>query len=218
MIRERRYMKTDLPRIYSPDRDQQNGLNREVIFFDVETNGLSKNSSVLSMSALKAIFNGRDIESATETFSRFYYRNPGEPENAVAIAVNGLTGNVIRRKRGNAEYPEHFKDDRDFAAFCSGARHFVGHNIAFDRKFLDFCLPNSFCTMRENTDIIRIIRWAGGFKYPRLREAADFYQIETDEDQLHESDYDTHLTYEIFKHMLRDGRTKERVIGFLKKG
>jgi DNA polymerase-3 subunit epsilon len=191
--------------------------NREVIFFDAETNGLSKNSSVLSMSAIKAVFNGSDIETVKETFSRFYYRNPGEPESAAAIGVNGLTDMVIRRKRGKARYPEHFRDDGGFAAFCSGVRHFAGHNIAFDRKFLDFCLPNSFCTMRENTDIIRIIRWAGGYKYPNLREAAEFYQIETDERQLHGSDYDALLTYEIFKCMLRDSRAKKRVIGFLKK-
>jgi DNA polymerase-3 subunit epsilon len=201
----------------SPDRDRQKGLEREVIFFDTETNGLSKYSSVLSMSAIKAVFNGSDIETVKETFSRFYYRNPGEPENVFAINVNGLTGPVIRQKRGKALYPEHFKDDRDFAAFCSGVRHFVGHNITFDRKFLDFSLPNSFCTMRENTEVIRIIRRAGGFKFPRLQEAADYYRIETDEQQLHGSDYDARLTYEIFKRMLQNERTREKALRFLKK-
>jgi DNA polymerase-3 subunit epsilon len=201
----------------NPFENQQEELNREVIFFDVETNGLSRNSSVLSMSAIKAVFNGSDMETVKETFSRFYYRNPGEMEDARAIDVNGLTDKAIRRKRGKAQYPEHFRDDGDFAAFCSGVRHFVGHNIAFDRKFLNFCLPHSFCTMRENTNIIRIIRWSGGFKYPRLREAADFYHIETDERQLHGSDYDVRLTCEIFKRMLRDRRTTKRVLGFLKK-
>jgi DNA polymerase-3 subunit epsilon len=209
--------KIALPRIRPIDRNQMNGLNREVIFFDVETNGLTKASSVLSMSAIKAVFNSSDIETVKETFSRFYYRKPGETENAGAIAVNGLTGEVIRRKRGDAQYPEHFKDDTDFAVFCSGVKHFVGHNIAFDRKFLDFYLPHSFCTMRENTDVIRIVRWTGGFKFPRLKEAADYYHIKADEHQLHGSDYDTHLTYEIFKCMLKDTRTRERVIEFLEK-
>jgi DNA polymerase III epsilon subunit-like protein len=204
-------------RQYPPGRDRQKGWEREVIFFDVETNGLSKDSSVLSISAIKAVFNGGDIETVKETFSRFYYRSPGEPENAFAIDVNGLTDTVIRQKRGKARYPKYFKDDEGFTVFCSGVRHFVGHNIAFDRKFLDFCLPHSFCTMRENTDIIRIKRWAKGFKYPRLKEAADFYRVETDEQRLHGSDYDTRLTYEIFKRMLKNELTRESVIRFLKK-
>jgi DNA polymerase-3 subunit epsilon len=192
---------------------------KTVIFFDVETNGLSKDSSVLSMSAIKAVFNGADINAVEETFGRFYFRNFGEPENAAAIAVNGLTDVVIWRNRGDAQYPEHFKDDPDFAGFCSGVRHFVGHNIAFDRKFLVFSLPHTFCTMRENTTVIKIPRWsgAGGYKYPRLQEAADFYKIETDERQLHGSDYDTRLTYEIFKRMLKDKRTKKAVLDFLEK-
>ncbi|MDR2070290.1 MAG: 3'-5' exonuclease [Treponema sp.] len=191
--------------------------SKGVIFFDVETNGLSGDSSVLSMGAIKTWFDGTDIGAVEETFSRFYYRNPGEPENAGAIRVNGLTDEVIRRNRGDALYPEQFKYDRDFPIFCSGVRHFVGHNIAFDQKFLAFSLPHTFCTMRENTNIIKLIRWAGGYKFPRLKEAADYYQIEIDEHQLHGSDYDAFLTYEIFKRMLGNNQTKKRAVEFLEK-
>jgi DNA polymerase III epsilon subunit-like protein len=204
--------------IHSIVQARRKQVNKVVIFFDVETNGLSKNSSVLSMSAIKARFNGTDIGDVEGTFSRFYYRNPGEMENADAIAVNGLTDEEIRRNRGNAQYPECFKEDAGFAVFCSGVRHFVGHNIAFDQKFLAFSLPHTFCTMRENTNIIKLMRWSGkGYKFPRLKEAAEYYQIEIDEQHLHGSDYDTFLTCEIFKRMLNHKRTKKEAIKFLEK-
>jgi predicted DNA-binding transcriptional regulator YafY len=106
---------------------QLNGTaqNREVIFFDLETNGLSGNSSVLSVTAIKAFFNGTDIEESRR-FTRYYFRNPGEKENADAIDVNGLTDEVIRDRRGDAPYPEHFKDDADFIFFLQRGQSFCG--------------------------------------------------------------------------------------------
>ncbi|MDR0732045.1 MAG: hypothetical protein LBF63_10285 [Treponema sp.] len=189
---------------------------RPVVFFDVETNGLSGSSSVLSIAALKAVFDGNDIDATGEIFSRFYYRKPGEKENREALNVNGLTDAVIRGKRGKAQYPEHFHLDGDFAAFCAGVHHYVGHNIAFDRKFIPFPLRHCFCTMKENTNIIKIQRYCGGFKYPRLGEAADYYGLAPESGKLHGSDYDTRLTYEIFRKMFYDPRTRRRVHEFLK--
>jgi DNA polymerase-3 subunit epsilon len=190
---------------------------RPVVFFDVETNGLSGSSSVLSIAAIKALFDGNSIDAIEEIFTRFYYRKPGERENREALAVNGLTDAVIREKRGAAAYAEHFHHDKDFAAFCAGVRHYVAHNIAFDRKFVPFPLKHCFCTMKENTGIIRIKRYYGGFKYPRLSEAAEFYGLALETGRLHGSDYDTRLAYEIFRKMLRDPRARHGVLTFLKK-
>jgi DNA polymerase-3 subunit epsilon len=189
---------------------------KPIVFFDVETNGLSGSSSVLSIAAVKALFDGKDIDIAEE-FSRFYYRKPGEPENREALAVNGLTDAAIRKKRGQDRYAEHFHHDPDFAIFCAGVHHYVGHNIAFDRKFIPFPLKYCFCTMKENTTVIKIKRPYGGFKYPRLSEAAEFYGLAPESDRLHGSDYDTRLTYEIFKIMLREPRTRQKVREFLKR-
>jgi DNA polymerase-3 subunit epsilon len=186
-----------------------------VVIFDVETNGLTGSSSVLSIAAIKAVFDGKDIDAIKEIFTRFYYRKPGERENREALGVNGLTDAVIREKRGGALYAEHFHADRDFAIFCDGVRHYVGHNIAFDRKFIPFPLKHCFCTMRENTNIIKIPGYYGGFKYPRLSEAAEYYGLAPESGRLHGSDYDTRLTYEIFKKMLRGPRTSRRVREFL---
>lgn len=186
-----------------------------LVFFDVETNGLSGNSSVLSIAAIKAVFDGNGIDTIEDSFSRFYYRNPGERESREALAVNGLTDEVIRAKRGDAGYAEQFRQDKDFRIFCAGVNHYVAHNISFDRQFVRFPLKYCFCTMRENTNIIRIKRYYGGFKYPRLSETAEYYGIAPETAKLHGSDYDTRLTYEIFKKMLRDPRTKQRVYEFL---
>jgi DNA polymerase-3 subunit epsilon len=153
---------------------------------------------------------------AEEMFSRFYHRNPGERENPRALEVNGLTDAVIRARRGGARYAEHFRDDRDFETFCAGVSRYVGHNISFDRKFLPFPLKHCFCTMKENITIIRLKRkFYGGFKYPRLSEAAEYYGLAPEGGKLHGSDYDTRLTCEIFKKMLQSPKTKRRVLEFL---
>ncbi|MDR2363947.1 MAG: 3'-5' exonuclease [Spirochaetaceae bacterium] len=188
---------------------------KPVVFFDVETNGLNKNSSVLSITAIKALYNGKDIDTIEIIFTRFYYRKDGERVNPAALEVNGLTDEVIREKRGNAPYAEHFCDDKDFKTLCTGVRHYVGHNIAFDRKFVAFPLKHCFCTMRENTAIVKIRRYTGGFKYPRLSETAAFYGLSPDMNKLHGSEYDTRLTYEIFRKMMNESRTKSRVYEFL---
>jgi DNA polymerase III epsilon subunit-like protein len=188
---------------------------RPVIFFDVETNGLSGSSSVLSIAAIKAMFD-ETAAAGEETFSRFYYRNPGEREDPQALAVNGLTDAVIRAKRAGVRYAKHFHNDKDFEQFCAGVNHYVGHNISFDRKFLPFSLKHCFCTMKENTAVIKLKKMArSGYKYPRLSEAAAYYGLAADTGRLHGSDYDTRLTCEIFKKMLYSPKTRRRVLEFL---
>ncbi|MDR2758337.1 MAG: 3'-5' exonuclease [Spirochaetaceae bacterium] len=188
---------------------------KPVIFFDVETNGLSRNSSVLSITAIKALFNGKDVDTIEEIFTRFYYRNPGETKNPEALAVNGLTDAVIRKNRGNAQYAEHFIRDADFETLCTGVNHYVGHNISFDRQFVFFSLKHCFCTMKENLAIIKLPRHGGGLKYPRLSETAAYYGLAPENDKLHGSEYDTRLTYEIFRKMMDGDQTKPRVHEFL---
>ncbi|GHV88003.1 hypothetical protein AGMMS50267_03630 [Spirochaetia bacterium] len=190
--------------------------NTKVIFFDTETNGVRSTDSVLSISAIKAVYNGNDLETIEDRFTRYYYRNAGEKENPEAIGVNGLTEEVIREKRGDAEYARYFCDDmKSFRRFCTGVRHYAGHNISFDRKFLDFTLKHTFCTMKENTYVLNLKKRNGYAKWPRLSETAAFYQIGLDLTQLHGSDYDTLLTYEVFKKMLAAEKTRDTVLAFL---
>ena len=192
-----------------------------VIFWDTETNGLKAYHSVLSISAIKfsLFIEGEKINgNIMERYERFYFRKPGEALGEEAIGVNGLTDEVLRERRKGVEYPENFCDDiESFRLFCSDTRHFVGHNIYYDKQYINFWLPNVFCTMRENTAIIGLRRANGRLKYPSLGETARFYGIETDNDQLHGSMYDSYVTYQVFGKMLGNEKGKIKVRAFLGK-
>jgi DNA polymerase-3 subunit epsilon len=196
-------------------------MNTTVILFDTETNGLSAECSVLSISAIKAAIDNNSTgsaihDAAVERYERFYYRAPGEPFGAGAVRVNGLTDAVITKKRGDAAYPRHFREDTEaFRAFCGTARHFVAHNIAFDRQYIPFPLPKTFCTMTENEKVLKLRRKTGELKFPSLKETARFYGIAPDSAKLHTSAYDTDLVYAIFIKMLESSKTRKKVRKFL---
>jgi DNA polymerase-3 subunit epsilon len=183
-----------------------NGKKINVIFWDTETNGLEAKYSVLSISALKYIYTITENYVTNENidqYERFYFRKPGEPPGKRAIGVNGLTDDVLKLKRKDADYPECFCDDiNSFRDFCSDTRHFVGHNISYDTQYINFKLKNKFCTMRENTKIIKLRKKNGKLKYPSLGETACFYGIETDKNELHGSMYDSLVVYRIFNKMI----------------
>jgi len=190
-----------------------------VIFWDTETNGLEKYHSVLSISAIKSSFTLDKEEVNSEIidrYDRFYFRKPDEDIGKEAIKVNGLTDDVISMKRNGADYPENFCNDiLSFRQFCSDTRHFVGHNIFFDTKFINFWLHNTFCTMLSNNKIIGLRRRNGQPKFPSLIETAQYYGVETNKEELHGSMYDSFITYQVFLEMLRHEKAKSKAIEFL---
>lgn len=94
-------------------------IKTKVIVFDIETNGLDKEYSVLSCSAIKYEINPGTYEmTELDRFDRYYF--PVEQFNPSAIDVNGLTRDVITERRGNANYPQHFNQDVDLEKFCNG--------------------------------------------------------------------------------------------------
>jgi DNA polymerase-3 subunit epsilon len=192
-----------------------------VIFWDTETNGLEKTNSVLSISAIKYTFSVSDekIENnKIDQYERFYFRKLGEAIGKEAIAVNGLTDEMISKKRNGDDYPEHFCDDiASFRSFCKDTRHFVGHNIFYDKQYLNFWLPNIFCTMKANTKIIGLKRANGKIKFPSLEETAKFYGIEVDKNEMHGSMYDSFVTYQVFCRMLENEGVRGKVLTFLNK-
>jgi DNA polymerase III epsilon subunit-like protein len=54
-------------------------------------------------------------------------------------------------------------------------------------------------------------------KYPSLGETARFYGVETDKTKLHGSMYDSYITYLVFKKMLENEKTRDIVLGFLRR-
>jgi len=192
-----------------------------IIFWDTETNGLFKTNSVLSISAIKCSFlisDGKIESSVIEKYERFYYRRPGEKLGIKAIEVNGLTDNVIKIRRDGCNYPQNFCDDIEaFRLFCSDTRHFVGHNIYYDKQYINFKLANIFCTMKSNTKIIGLKKKDGRPKFPSLEETTRFYDIKIDKSELHGSMYDSFVTYQVFLKMAEHEKSRMKVIEFLGK-
>lgn len=192
-------------------------MRTKLIFFDVETNGL-KGSSVLSISAAKIIFDNESQEMFLEdSFDRFYFRNDGEEINEKAISVNGLTDEVIEQKRSlsDFEYKKTFLEDLEaFYNFCDGAEHFIAHNIKFDRDFIPFNLKYQFDTMLANIDILKI-PGKYGFKWPKLMECANYYNVPLEEDNLHASMYDVLIMARVFYKMLKKPSTKNMILDFI---
>jgi DNA polymerase III subunit epsilon len=174
------------------------------IVLDVETNGLDRECSVLSCSAIKYEINTETYD--TTEIGRFdHYYFPIEEFDPSAIYVNGLTRDVIAERRGKATYTEHFQQDDDFKTFCNGVLRFVGHNISFDMQFLPFLDDKkTFCTMMTNTDIVRVhfMVQKNEWKWPKLSETAIHYGVLFNESDLHSSMYDAEMTAKIFLKML----------------
>jgi len=191
---------------------------RDIVIFDVETNGMI-GSSVLSISAMRIQI---DVETNTwkklEEYNRFYYRNSGEKINHGAVNVNGLTDEVIDEKRKEITYAEYFEKDIDsFKEFCNGVTHYIAHNIKFDESFIPFKLENKFDTMMENIDIVKS-GWNpkfNSYKWPKLIECANYYKVPFDDENFHESLYDVFITGRILYRMSRYQKTKERFKNFL---
>ena len=160
---------------------------------------------MLSISALKVYY---DRESKgfgkIEEYNRYYYRNKNEKVNFHALRVNGLYDDNIRDLRGQAGYPEQFQDDIGaFYEFSKESVFFSAHNISFDRSFIPFFekKQNFFCTMSENKAI-------KNGKFPKLREAADYYGIKVEDFNLHDSRYDAFLCLAVIKAMAEEKNKK----------
>lgn len=191
---------------------------KKIIFFDVETNGL-KGSSVLSISAMKILYNTETLEMIKlGEFDRFYFRNKGENVNEKAVSINGLTDEQISIKRSESEieYARTFLEDIEaFKLFCDGATHYVAHNIRFDRDFIPFILDYQFDTMIENIDIVKIMS-TYGYKWPKLMECANYYSIEIEDEKLHNSMYDVEVMVKVFFRMRKREVSKHRIERFIK--
>ena len=179
-----------------------------LIVFDTETNGLAADCSVLSISAIKVFYdkNTKTFLKTFETYDRYYYIREGEKENPDAISVNGLTKEEITRRRERFSYPKFFYDDIDsFKEFCKETRHFIGHNIKFDLKYIEKYIdtPNIFDTMYTNRYILKIPS-SYGYKNPRLSETAAFYNIDTSCYSFHTSLDDVKVTAKIFRKMCKN--------------
>ena len=167
-----------------------------VVHVDVETNGFSRSdSSLLSVYAEK---------ECGEKYERFYF--PVEEYNKKAIAVNGLDEDEVEKRRGDATYPAHFKDDHaDLDEFLSGCTKFVAFNVSFDFKWMpqDYqdSSPKLYCTMKNCKDMVGALNVKGHKKNPNLKEAAEYFHIKVASEELHDAAYDTQISKGIYEHL-----------------
>ena len=170
--------------------------------FDVETNGF-KGSDVLSISFI--ISKGDEILNKQ---NRYYFpevRFMPKPQE-----VHGLTGEKITNFRKNTNYPKLFKDDLNWIIETIqefSVTNFVAHNIGFDISFMPPEIHNGikngryslFCTMEKNKEFVQIRNSSGNWKSPKLIEACEKHGIEFDENEAHDSSYDTLKAFELYR-------------------
>ena len=177
-------------------------MKKTIVAFDLETNGFKETEhSVLSISALKLLV---DIEKSTMEkigeFERYYYRQPGEQENFGATKVNGLSDDVIEKKResvGGTEgrHPLYFKEDeKTFEEFLTDCDILISHNTGFDLRFLTNPPNKTWCSMTNAP--IKLRQYLGAAigkneKFPKLNELASYLNVPWDNENLHGSTYDT---------------------------
>jgi DNA polymerase-3 subunit epsilon len=183
-----------------------------VIVFDVETNGLNHESSILSCSAIKFEYDPSTNKfKECDIFNRYYY--PIEPYNLNAISINGLTKEVIDERRGEANYPKYFTEDNAFETFCNGVSRIVAHNISFDVQFVPFMKnKKKFCTMMTNMDIVAVqyFERKKEWKWPKLSETACYYGLSFSNSELHNSMYDVDITSKVFLKMFEEAQKYEK--------
>jgi DNA polymerase III epsilon subunit-like protein len=190
--------------ITSMEKLKAAGVNPPFIFtvFDTETNGLNARDAVLSVSAEKWFFDGISY-TQIGVFERFYF--PKWFLNKQAVAVNGLTRKELRLRRKGKDWPKlWYKDIRSFASFIGNDTDvIVGHNVNYDRKYYRFMDNRKlFCTMFSNIKKVNRRNANNKLIVPKLIGTAEAYGITVEEEKLHYSYYDVHLTVEVFKKMI----------------
>lgn len=136
--------------------------------------------------------------------------------NPSAERVHGFSVDKLKRLSGGKRFRDLIDEiERDFA----GADVLSGHNVSFDIRFMReefarldrrFRYKSEYCTMKEFTDLCRINKGNGKYKYPKLEELIAFFGIESKDisdrtkalfdsmdadNDYHDARYDTTATY-----------------------
>lgn len=179
-------------------------IKKIIVVFDTETNGLSYESSVLSISAKKIevdteLKNMKEIDN----YNRFYFINENEEESEKALQINGLTKDVLTVKRNGCKYPKYYKEDKkSFENFCKNVDLIIAHNYDFDSKFIEFKIK-SYCTMKDKSSLY--LEKNNTTKWIKLKDLAEFFNVELNENNLHGSEYDVLTLSRVLFRMLKLG-------------
>jgi DNA polymerase-3 subunit epsilon len=128
------------PGAEAADKLASNLWDLEYVVFDTETTGLSPSQGdrVVSLSAVR-IRNGK--VNRADAFHTLVH--PGIPIPPSSIAFHGITDDMVRGA------PPMAKVLPQFAQYV-GKAVLVGHNVAFDKKFLDLAAAEARLPLMEN--------------------------------------------------------------------
>lgn len=172
-----------------------------MIILDFETNTHNQ-YDVIEAAAVKIEIKDNEY-IVKDKFHRYYLSR--YPVNFHSFAVHKLTPELILeyRNANKIKYPAYFKEDEEFAKFCTGAKTLVAHNISFELRHIEkiVMFENHFCTMKENKYIVKALGKNGAIKNPKLDETCLFYGINFDANAYHSATYDVSKCYEILKIM-----------------
>ncbi len=184
-----------------------------IVIFDTETSGLNEfDNDILSLSWQVTDSDFRTIKAATRYFD---WPNDEDRVTKKAIEINGLTKERLA-ELGTSDRKESISE---FLSDVKKSILMVAHNINFDYAFVymtarRYELPTDilessrcFCTMTSLTEYCHLDRpgFDDGYKWPRLSEAAEILQINTNEIEWHKSESDTEIVRRIMKKIVTEG-------------
>ncbi len=149
-----------------------------ILYLDTETTGLYP-GNICQLSYIMQDSSG--VKAKNFYFSVDYIE-------AGAQAVHGLSVEKLRVLSDGKRFLDHAPEiQKDLI----NAQLVVSHNTAFDFMFLraeleragmDFCVKNSFCSMKKTTAICKLKRTnSAGYKYPKLSELTARFGIDDNE-------------------------------------
>ena len=148
-----------------------------IIYFDTETTGLYP-GRVIQLSYV--------IEKDCEVIGKnFYFMVDSVPEAAVKIHnISTEKLRVLSKEKTFEDYAEEIEND------FKKASKIVAHNLAFDLSFMHaefsnlnkvFTYTDGVDSMKLFTPVCKLLRKSGGYKYPKLSEAAEFFGVTSEE-------------------------------------
>lgn len=186
--------------------DIQSKREPKLIFFDTETTGLTP-GNICQLSYIVA--QGDRVEG-----KNFFFKVDYVPESASRI--HGFTAEILEELSGGRTFKDQHREIfKDFES----ADVVIGHNVSFDKKFInkefersgkDIGEMDSFCTMWHYNKIIG--------KRPKLTALGEYLDISSKElnyareelfgekrSQAHDARYDTALTYLCWRKGIENG-------------
>lgn len=162
----------------------------KIFFVDTETTGLGKDDKICEVAFIHVDDDLNVISTSTSLI------NPGRPISAGAGAVNGITDTMV----ADAQTIEAYMAG-DGAVMVDDDVLIIGHNIAFDMKYLGQHLPESVKTLCTVKCARHIYPDADNHKQATL---AYMLGLTTDRSKAHSADGDIDVLIGIFACMMRD--------------